>query len=133
MNLAQVIHQRWAAAAALEELLPAERVYTGLSVDPSAPFAVISKLSEQPAGYHNDGSAVATVGLRIQVFHSQYDAAAAIVQQVKAAFDRSDFALAGSDKVVDMQRVNDFERQTADGVWECVCDFHCTVHLAAGV
>ena len=133
MNLAQVIHQRWAAAAALDALLPAARVYTGLSVDPTVPFAVISKLSEQPTSYHNDGSAVAAVGLRIEVFHSQYDAAAAIMQQVKAAFDRSDFPLAGSDKVVDMQRLNDFERQTADGVWHCTCDFQCTVHLAAGV
>ena len=61
MNLAEVIHQRWAAAAALENLLPASRVYTGMSVDPATPYAVIAKLSDRPAGYHNDGSALSTV------------------------------------------------------------------------
>jgi hypothetical protein len=132
MNLAQVIHQRWAAAAALNALLPAARVYTGMSVDPTVPFATINKESEHPAAYLNDGSSVATVGLRIDVFHAQHDAAAAIVAQIKAVFDRSAFALAGSDKVVDVLWVNDFERQTADSVWQCTCELNCTVQLAAG-
>jgi hypothetical protein len=76
---------------------------------------------------------VATVTLRIQVFHANYDGGAAVMQQVKATFDRSDFALAGSDVVVDMRRVNDSERQNDDGVWQFICDFQCTVHLATGV
>ena len=130
MNLAEVIHQRWAAAAALEDLLPASRVYTGMSVDPATPYAVIAKLSDRPAGYHNDGSAVTTVGVRIQVFHDNYDSAAAVVDQVIAAFDRTDFALAGADKVINMQRGNDFHQQEDDGTWRMVIDFDCTVYLA---
>ncbi|MGO8690902.1 MAG: DUF3168 domain-containing protein [Thermoguttaceae bacterium] len=131
MNLAQVIHQRWAATAALDDLLPAARVFTGLSVDTALPYAVISKESEHPGDYYNDGAATAAVGLRIQVFHGQYDAGAAVMLQVKAAFDGSDFPLAGSDKVLDMRRANDSERQSEDGVWQFLCDFQCTVYLAA--
>ena len=75
-----------------------------MNVDPTLPYAVISKESERPGDYYNDGSATAAVGLRIQVFHGQYDAGAAVMLQVKAAFDRGDFPLAGGDKVVDMRR-----------------------------
>ena len=39
MNLVQVIHQRWAAAAALDALLPASRVFTGLGPDARLPLA----------------------------------------------------------------------------------------------
>ena len=130
MNLAGVIHQRWAAAEGLNGLLPASRVYTGMSVDPATPYAVIAKESDRPAVYHNDGSAVGTVGVRIRVFHDNYDSAAAIMDQVKSAFDRTDFALSGSGKVINMQRANDFELQEDDGLWQFVIDFHCAVYLA---
>ncbi len=133
MNLAQVIHQRWAAATTLNGLLPASRVYTGLSFDPQRPFAVISKESEQPQTYHSDGSAIDTVGLRIQVFHDNYDAGAEIVQQIKTVFDRSAFELAGSDKVLNIKRSNDSEQQNNDGAWQFIIDVDCTVYLAAGV
>ncbi len=130
MNLAQVIHQRWAAATALDDLLPASRVFTGVSVDSTMPYAVISKRSDRPAAYHNDGSALSTVGVRIEVVDDGYDSAAAVMEQVKAAFDRTDFALSGSDKVISMQRSNDFQRQEPEGVWRLVIDFVCTVYLA---
>jgi hypothetical protein len=133
MNLAQVIHQRWAANSALNNLLPAARVYTGLSFDPAEPFAVISKEKDRPETYHSDGSAIDVVGLRIQVFHDHYDAGAAIMHQIKTAFDRTNFDLAGSDKVLNINRANDSERQTDDGVWQFTIDFDCTVFLAAGV
>jgi hypothetical protein len=133
MNLAQVIHQRWAANSALNNLLPAARVYTGLSFDPSEPFAVISKEKDRPETYHSDGSAIDVVGLRIQVFHDHYDAGAAILHQIKTAFDRTNFDLAGSDKVLNIKRANDSERQTDDGVWQFIIDFDCTVFLASGV
>jgi len=133
MNLIQVIHQRWAAAESLDGLLPAARVYTGMSVDPTLPFAVISKESGRPVSRHNDGSAVDAVGVRIQVFHHDYDSAAAIVEQIKSVFDRGSFPLAGGDKVLSLERCNDSEQQADDGVWRMAIDFTCMVYLAAGV
>ena len=133
MNLAQVIHQRWAAAEPLNTLLPVQRVYTGRSIDPSTPYAVVSKQGDRPVARLNDGSAVDVLKLRVQVFHDNYDSGTAVVHQVKATFDRTDFALSGSDKVIDMRRSNDFEQQDEDGVWRFVIDFDCMVHLASGV
>ena len=133
MNLAQVIHQRWAADEALDNLLPAARVYTGMSVDPTTPYAVITRQSDRPVAYLSDGSTVDRVGLRVGVFHDNYDAGAAIVHQVKVAFHLAQFALSGSDRVINMQRSNDFEQQSADGVWEFAVDFDCTVYLTSGV
>jgi len=133
MNLVQTIHQRWAAAAALNALLPAARVFTGMSFEPSLPRATIGKQSDTPTSYASDGSAIDTVVIRFLVFHEHYDDAAEIVQQIKVAFDRSSFALAGDDQVQLMQRSNDFEEQLDDGTWQMTIDFQCTVYLASGV
>ncbi len=133
MNLAQVIHQRWAADSTLDGLLTASRVYTGLSFDPARPFAVISKDGDKPKTYHSDGSAIDTVGLRIRVFHDHYDAGAEIAGQIKKSFDRTAFDLSGSDKVLNIERGNDSEKQSDDGVWQFTIDFICTVFLASDV
>jgi hypothetical protein len=132
MNLVQVIHQRWAAATALNALLPATRLYTGAGYDPVPPLAVVSKQSDKPDSYDVGGSAIDIVVVRMRVLHAQYDAAAAIVHQIKKAFDRTTFALSGSDVVQNMQRTNDFEDQRNDGLWEMTIDFECTVYLAGG-
>ena len=129
MNLAQVIHQRWAANPALDNLLPASDVYTGAAVGSTTPYAVISKEHDRPTGFHNDGSAIDTIGVRFEVFHDNYDSGIALMEQIKGAFDRTDFALSGSDKVINMQRVNNFDVQEKDGVWRLVIDFNCTVYL----
>jgi hypothetical protein len=133
MNLLQVIHQRWADDSTLNGLMPATRAYTGMSFDPARPFAVISKESDKPDNYNSDGSAIDVVGLRIQVFHDSYDAGAAIAHQIKKTFDRTAFDLSDDDKVLDIQRANDSEKQNTDGVWQFTLDFNCTVYLASGV
>jgi hypothetical protein len=133
MNLIQVIHERWAAAAALNNLLPAARLCTGISGDAALPRATLNKQSDKPTTYADDGSAIDAVVLRFVVFHARYAEAAEIVHQMKVAFDRSTFALAGGDQVQKMERVNDFETQFDDGAWQMTIDFQCTVYLAAGV
>ena len=132
MNLTEVIHQRWAAAGPLENLLPASSVATGLCVDPAMPYGAITKCGDRPIARHNDGSAVDAVTVRIEVFHDDRDAAADVVAQIKTAFDRTDFALAGTDRVMNMQRTGDSERQNGDGTWQMTVDFACTVYLATG-
>jgi hypothetical protein len=132
MNLAQVIHQRWAAAAALSALLPASRVYTGASFDPALPLAVITKESDRPDSYESDGSAIDLVVLRMRVLHTRHAAAAEIIHEIKKAFDRTSFDLSGGDQVLNIQRVNDYEQQRPNGDWEMIIDFECTVYLALG-
>ncbi len=133
MNLVQAIHQRWAASAGLDALLPVSRVYTGISVEGTTPYAVITKQSDRPWVYLSDGSTIDRVGVRVEVFHDDYDAAAAIMHQVKAAFDRADLTLTGGDRVINVQRLDDSERQDNDGLWRLTIDFLCTVFLETGV
>jgi len=130
MSLLEAIHQRWAASAALNDLLPASRVYTGIGAELVMPYAVITRLSDRPSAYHNDGSTVTTVGVRIDVLHDNYDSAEAIVSQILAAFNRSDFALSSADKVINMQQSNNFHRQEDNDTWRMVIDFDCTVYIA---
>jgi len=132
MNLSQVIHQRWAAAAELNGLLPAARLSTGLNVDPTTPYAVISKEGQTPRSLHHDGTGIDEVKVRIQVYHDQYDQAEAILEQIDRTFHRTSFELSGSDRVLFMQRVGDFENQNDDGLWRFVVDFRVSVYLASG-
>jgi len=127
MNLAQMIHQRWAASTALCALLPAARVFTGLSVDPTPPYAVLSKQTDQPHAGYSDGTSVRRVGLRIELFHDIYDAAVAVARRIAAALDGSDFALTVSDRVVRMRMTDRREQQQLDGVWQFTFDFDCMI------
>jgi len=133
MNLLEIIHQRWAATSELDDSLSVERVFTGLSVDRDVPYAVIRKRADRPLSRHNDGSAASKVALRFEIFHDDHDAALAIMDQVKTAFDSAAFDLDGDDKVLDMRRVDDWQTQGDDRVWQLTIDFDCTIHLAAGV
>ena len=127
MNLAQVIHQRWAAASALAALLPASRVFTGMSPDGARPMAVVGKRSQRPEARFNDGASLDAVGMRIEIVDDRYDRAAAILDAVRAEFDGASFDLAGADRVLVMRRTDNFETQADDGTWRLTIDFECKV------
>ena len=132
MNLEEAIHQRWAASEGLAALLPAEGVKTGRSLDDAVPYATLTRRASRTAFRTNAGDALDEVGLRIDVWHDDYDAGRAIVHQIKAAFDRSDFELVGGDRVVQMRRTDDSASQHDDGVWQFTIDFLAQVYLASG-
>ncbi|MGA2619841.1 MAG: hypothetical protein ABSF26_19685 [Thermoguttaceae bacterium] len=129
LSLMQAIHCRWSAVEPLCALLPGGRLATGLSPDPGLPRAVVSLQSDRPLAACNDGSTVRLIGLRFQVFHGNYDAAAAIVEQIDAAFDRTDFDLDDGQRVIEMRRTGGGQRQQDDGVWQMNIDFVCMVHI----
>ena len=133
MNLEQAIHQRWAASDTLASLLPAERLKTGRSFGDSLPYATITRQGNRTAFRTNAGDALDEVRLQIRVWHDDYDAGRAIAEQVKAAFDRSDFALSGGGRVVQMRRTGDSASQHDDGTWRFTVDFLVQVHLPSGV
>mgnify|MGYP001827114254 CR=1 FL=1 len=132
MNLEQVIHQRWAASDTLNALLPAENVKTGRSLDGSTPYATIARLKSRTRLRTNAGDALDELTLRICVWHDEYDAGRAVAEEVKAAFDRSAFTLAGGDRVVQMLRSDDFASQHDDGLWQFTTEFLVQVYLSSG-
>ncbi len=138
MNLGEVIHDRWAADATLNGLLAATKVMTGtnFAVDPAFPYATITAPGGPPGERYNDGAATNVVTVRIAVYHDMdnYDACKAIADRVQVLFDSKDFALGGSDKVLDIRASIPQEIQDQEtSVWTFVCDLDCRVYLATGV
>ena len=134
MNLAQAIHTRWAADAALNGLLPVTQVMTGIYVagEPGSRYATVTLCGGRFEGAANDGSSIDTVTIRIQVHYDHYDAGRSIADALLAAFDRSSFPLSPTDKVICMQRTG-LPTETQDatgGRWSWTVDFQCRVSLA---
>ena len=132
MNLEQVIHQRWAASEGLSSLLSADLVRTGPSSAGSVPCATVERVGNRTAFRTNAGDALDEVTLQIHVWHDDYDAGRAIADQVEATFDRSDFALSGGDRVVQMRRTDDSATRHDDGIWQFTIQFLVQVHLPSG-
>ena len=99
--------------------------------NPSLPRAVLTKESDRSAAVCNDGSAVTEVGVRIEVFHPDYDAAAAVIQEAASLFDRTDFALPQGGRVINMRRTDDSEQQQEDGTWRMAINFLSAVWCPA--
>jgi hypothetical protein len=133
MNLEPYLHQRWEADAALCALLPAVRVVTGLWRQGGAPYATLVRKGNRTAVRTNAGNALDEVTLEIHVWHDQHDAGRAIVEQVKATFDRAAFPLAGGQKVLQMRRTGDTAVQHDDGLWQFTVVFSVRVYLPSGV
>ena len=133
MNLERVIHQRWVASETLNSLLPAESLKTGRSFGHCLPYATVTRLKSRTGFRTNAGDALDDVTLRINVWHGDYDAGRAVVEQAKATFDRSGFPLANGDRVVRMLRTNDSASQHDDGTWQFTIEFRVRVHLPSGV
>ena len=76
-----------------------------------------------------------TTGPRLfpAVWHDNYDAGWAVAEQVKAAFDRSAFALSGDDRVIQMCRREDAASQDEDGIWQFTITFLVQVYLSSGI
>lgn len=146
MDIEKQIHARWAADATLNGLLPETKLATGIYFppeddadddgNPEFPYATLTRPGDTPEEYYNDGSSIEAVQVRITVYHqkSSYDEGVAIVDAIKAAFDRSMFSLTGnSDKVLHMERLSYAPLQDqASGDWFFVVDYMCHVFLGSG-
>jgi hypothetical protein len=133
MELEAAIHDRWALTPALESLLPAERVRTGLVHGEGRPYATIERKSSRTAFRTNAGDSLDEITLAIHVWHDSYDAGQAIVQAILAALDRSDFDFGAGDRVVQMRRTAESAKQHDNNVWQFSLEFSVSVHLCSGV
>ncbi len=132
MDLLAAIHQRWSTTPALESLLSADRLRTGLVHGEGRPYATLERKSSRTAFRTNAGESLDEVTLAIHVWHDSYDAGEAIVQAALAAFDRSDFDLSGGDRVVQMRRTAESAKQHDNNVWQFTLEFSASVHLCSG-
>jgi hypothetical protein len=137
MNLSQVIHEKWAANSTLNGLLPVAQFHTGtyFATDPEFPYATLTRPSGgSTTARMNDGHRIDTVTVRIAVYHGadNYDEGVVIADAVDDAFDKLDFDLSNSDRVIQMMIDGPAgEIQDDEGNWAWVTDFTCTIHRAA--
>ena len=132
MSLEQAVHQRWAATGALASLLPTENVTTGAARGDSLPYATIVRKQGRPPLRTNAGATLEEVTLRINAWHDDHDAGRAIAEQVEAAFDGADFALASGARVIQMRRTDEQGSQSDDGIWRFTLEFLVHVYLPIG-
>jgi hypothetical protein len=133
VELEQAIHQRWAASPALEALLPAAKLTTGLARGETLPYATLARTGGRVTLRTNSGDTVEEVSLRFHVWHGDYDAGSAIVGQVLAAFESSDFALASGARVVQMRRTTLAATQQDDGDWQFAIEFLAQIRLSSAL
>lgn len=138
MDLARALHERWAADGDLNAALDSSRVMTGnyYEEEPDLPYAIIRMTGGVPVMQANNDCAVDEVQVEIIVSHDadNYDELLTIVHRVKQAFNRADFNLADSCKVIDMERAWDYPIQDDDTrCWDWYMLWTARVHLPVGV
>ena len=133
MEIEAAIHRRWAATPALDALLSADRLRTGLVHGDDRPYATLERKSSRTAFRTNAGDALDEVTLAIHVWHDSFDAGQAIVEAILAAFDNSSFDCGAGDRVVQIRRTAQSAKQQANNAWQFILEFSASVHLCSGV
>lgn len=127
MTLQGKIHDLWEHQAGdafdtLRSRLPVARAVTGTwKGDDALPRATINREGGSPLARW-EGGRLDVDTLRIQVWHDNFDAGAAIRDAVVAAFDDFDIRLPGK-TIVCMRLANHFDLEEDDGVWQFLVDF----------
>jgi hypothetical protein len=129
MNLEQVLHQRWSDNAALDALLPAQRVTTGRSSEGSLPRATITRRSRRTVCHTNSGETIEDVSIEIRIRHESFDDATAIVEQFLVVFNRSQFDLVDGARVLSFRRTEEHCDQLDDGTWQLQVEMLARIQL----
>ncbi len=122
MTLEQAFHQRWAASAELNGLLPADRFFTGRSFGTPLPHAILARRSTRAIGRSN-GGAIEETTLPIHLWHRDYDAGRTIACQIEAVFDRCRLEATDEELVTSVRRGRRTDRQHEDGLWQFTLRF----------
>lgn len=117
MSLEGVIHQRWAADQKLQELLPAERLFTGRVTQGQTPYGTLWRLSSRPLWRTAAGDLLEEVQLALHVWRLEYEQLRAVVEQVRRLLDRSSFDLEEGGRVVALGIEQQTYQQTPEGHW----------------
>lgn len=130
MSAERAIHEHWSGYRPLVNLVPPERIYTGLppirAADESAvqfPYVSLTVLGESQMERSSSGTMFSTEQMRFSVFSSSYEEARQIEATICRYFNRRDFVWTGG-RLLDMRPGNRIERENEDdGVWMVARDF----------
>lgn len=127
------IQTRWAATPALVALIPIAKFTTGQTDDATVPYCTISKTNQDTAMRSNGNDTVDDITVMFKVSDDDYDDAHAIIDQIKTSYYRADFALAGSDKVIDVMKGEEEEERDDDKIWRVSVEMIFKTYFATGV
>jgi hypothetical protein len=135
MNLAQLVHARWAASARLNALLPVGKVLAGgrFHGDPGTRYATLTLPGSRSAGIPRAQWVPETVIVRARIHHDDYAAGQAIVAALLACLDGQEFSLVAWQRKVSIERgsVPKEMQDPRTGHWDWVTDLRCRVQSTA--
>jgi hypothetical protein len=130
MSLEAALHERWSQSSALEALLPAARLTSGLAADDvPLPYAVLQR-GPIHARWHTSTRTVEEIELELHVYAERLETLGQLATALREAFDRR--ALASDEGDVLRMRVHQrHETQHDDGIWHLDMRFRVLLALAA--
>jgi hypothetical protein len=134
MSAERAIHEHWSGYRPLLNLVPAERIYTGLppirAADGSTvllPYVSLTVQGESQIERSSSGTTYSLEQVRFAVYSANYDEARRLEAAIVNHFNRRDFDWADG-RVLDMQPGDRIERENAeDGVWMAARDFNVRI------
>lgn len=134
MSAERAIHEHWSGYRPLVDLVPSDRIYTGLAPIRTAdespmqfPYVGVAVQSESQVERSSSGTLFSTELVRFSVYSASYEEARRIEHLICRHFNRRDFVWTGG-RVLDMRPDNRIEREDDDdGVWMVARDFHVRI------
>lgn len=132
MSLEQTLHSDWASNAALNALVSAERLFTGVSIgELRLPYVVLRRAGSQIVNRTADGRAIQRVRLDFHVWTATLENGREIAAAIGQRFDRRDFVL-DDGAVRNMHPVGVQENALADGRWQSVLQYVVLIETLSG-
>jgi hypothetical protein len=130
MTAERALHEHWSSYRPLAEMVPANRVYTGLppirddaEMPLTFPYVSLTVRGESVVERTSQGNIITAEMLRFSTFSRDYDEARKVAQAIGDYFNRKDFPWSRG-RVLDIRPTNRLEEQDAeDGVWTVARDF----------
>lgn len=127
MSLLRDLHQRWATHRPLAELVPPERVVTGLALSGlPLPYVTWSRLPDETAVRTSSGRRFSAARVRCSIHDSDLDAAGRVADALERLLSGADYDYSGG-RVLDARRAAREAQPATDGVWRVSVDFLLTL------
>lgn len=117
MSLEKALHEWWAAEASLRTWIAPDRFFTGHVTDGELPYGTLWRLGSRVLWRTGAGDLLEEVGLRLRLWHPDYQAVRAIVEHVRRVWDRSSFRLEEGGQVAALLIGPQTYRQERKGAW----------------
>jgi hypothetical protein len=123
MSLERALHERWQTMRPLDDLVPAQRVATGLALAAGAmPYVTLSRLGDEQTTRTSSKTRFTRTRVRWTVWHDALDLAAEIATAIERAYGGLEVAWVGG-RVLDMRLASRGQVPQDDGTRATTLDY----------